>query len=77
MLEKIAKLLTRKFAVVLAAAVLLLAPSVVGELNTQVNYDILSYLPQELDSAKGQEILEDLFQMAAVNMLVVENMPER
>ena len=77
MLEKIAKLLTRKFAVVLAAAVLLLAPSVVGELNTQVNYDILSYLPQELDSAKGQEILEDPFQMAAVNMLVVENMPER
>lgn len=77
MLEKIAKLLTRKFAVVLAVAVLLLVPSVVGELNTQVNYDILSYLPQELDSAKGQEILEDPFQMAAVNMLVVENMPER
>ena len=62
---------------VLAVAVLLLVPSVVGELNTQVNYDILSYLPQELDSAKGQEILEDPFQMAAVNMLVVENMPER
>ena len=77
MLEKIAKLLTRKFGVVLAVAVLLLVPSVVGEMRTQVNYDILSYLPPELDSSKGQEILEDPFQMAAVNMLVVENMPEQ
>ncbi len=77
MLQKIAKLLTRKFSVVILLAVLLLIPSVIGELNTDVNYDILSYLPEDLDSSKGQQILEDPFHMAAVNMLVVENMPEK
>ncbi len=77
MLEKIAKLLTRKFSVVILLAVLLLIPSVIGELSTDVNYDILSYLPEDLDSSKGQQILEDPFHMAAVNMLVVENMPEK
>lgn len=77
MLEKLAHLLTRKYGVILAIAVALMIPSAVGALNTRVNYDILSYLPSDLDSSKGQQVLEEPFHMAAVNMLVVENMPDR
>lgn len=77
MLNKIAKFLTHHYGLVLLLALLLLIPSAIGALNTGVNYDILSYLPQELDSSKGQQVLEDPFHMAAVTMLVVEGMPNK
>lgn len=77
MLNKIAKFLTHHYGLVLLLALLLLIPSAIGALNTGVNYDILSYLPQELDSSKGQQVLEDPFHMAAVTMLVVEGMPDK
>lgn len=77
MLNKIAKFLTHHYGLVLLLALLLLIPSAIGALNTGVNYDILSYLPQKLDSSKGQQVLEDPFHMAAVTMLVVEGMPDK
>ncbi len=75
MLEKIARALTRKPKLVVTIAVLLLIPSVIGAACTRINYDILSYLPQDLDSAKGEALLEEPFQMAATTMLIVEDMP--
>lgn len=58
-------------------AVALLVPSLYGAVNTRVNYDILSYLPGDLDSTQGQAILEDTFHSAATAMLVVEGMPAK
>lgn len=58
-------------------AVLLLIPSFFGYLKTKVNYDILSYLPKNLDSVKGEDVLENTFHDAATSMLVIEGMPER
>ena len=58
----------------LAAAVLLLIPSVFGAAGTYINYDILTYLPPELDSMVGEGYLEDDFNMASVSMITVENM---
>ena len=58
-------------------AVLLLIPSFLGYLKTKVNYDILSYLPKNLDSVKGEDVLENTFHDAATSMLVIEGMPER
>ena len=75
LLQKIAHALTRKPKLVATVAVLLLIPSVLGAAATRVNYDILSYLPAELDSVKGEALLEDPFQMAATTMLIVEGMP--
>lgn len=75
LLEKIAKRLTRKPKLVVLIAVLLLIPSALGAICTRINYDILSYIPQDLDSAKGEALLEDPFQMAATTMLIVEGMP--
>ena len=77
MLEKFARVLTRRYGIVLAAALLLLIPSFIGAVGTRVNYDILSYLPQDMDSSKGERVLEDTFHNAATTMLVVEGMPDR
>ncbi len=75
LLEKIAHHLTRKPKRVILIAVLMLIPSVLGAALTRINYDILSYIPQDMDSAKGEALLEDPFQMAATTMLIVEGMP--
>lgn len=55
-------------------ALLLLIPSVIGYANTRVNYDILSYLPDEIETMKGQDILVDDFGTGAFSLCVVENM---
>lgn len=77
MLSKFAKILTRHPSVVALIAALLLIPSILGYIKTGVNYDILSYLPKNLDSVKGEDVLEDTFHDAATSMLVVEGMPEK
>lgn len=75
MIEKIAHKLTRKPKLVAAIAVLMLIPAIIGFAATRINYDILSYLPQDLPSSQGEQLLEDPFQMAATSMLVVDGMP--
>ncbi len=75
MLEKIAHGLSRKPKLVALIAVALLLPSAIGYAATRVNYDILTYLPQDLESAQGMNLLEEPFQMAATSMLIVEDMP--
>ena len=75
MLEKIAHSLSRKPKLVALIAAALLLPSAIGYAATRVNYDILTYLPQDLESAQGMNLLEEPFQMAATSMLIVEDMP--
>ena len=75
MLEKIAHSLSRKPKLVALIAVALLIPSAIGYAATRVNYDILTYLPQDLETAQGMNLLEEPFQMAATSMLIVEDMP--
>ena len=75
MIEKIAHKLTRKPKLVATIALLMLIPSIIGYAATRINYDILSYLPQDLPSSQGEQLLEEPFQMAATSMLIVEGMP--
>ena len=75
MVEKIAHKLTRRPKLVAAVALLLLIPSALGYIGTRVNYDILTYLPQDLESSQGERLLEEPFHMAATSMLIVEDMP--
>lgn len=74
-MEKLARILTRKPKLVALIAVLLLIPSLIGFINTRVNYDILTYLPKDLESSQGMDMLEEPFHMAATSMLIVEDMP--
>jgi len=73
--NKIACALTRKPKLVVTIAVLLLIPSLLGAAATRIDYDILTYLPSELDSTRGEALLEEPFKSAATTMLIVENMP--
>ncbi|MBU5626672.1 MMPL family transporter [Oscillibacter sp. MSJ-2] len=75
MIEKIAHTLTRKPKLVALIAVALLVPSVLGAVATRINYDILTYLPEDLESTQGEALLEDPFHDAAISMLIVEDMP--
>ena len=75
MLEKIAVLVTRKPKLIVMIALILLIPSVMGYAATRVNFDVLSYIPQDLDSVRGEDLLEEPFHMAATAMLIVEDMP--
>lgn len=75
MIEKISHGLTRKPKLVALIAVLMLIPSIIGYAATRINYDILTYLPQDLESSQGERLLEEPFHMAATSMLIVEGMP--
>lgn len=62
---------------VLIVTAVLIIPAIFGFINTKINYDILSYLPQNLDSTKGQKILDDVYSDAATSMLIIEGMPDK
>lgn len=62
---------------ILIISFLLLIPSGIVYLNTRINYDILSYLPENIDTMKGQEILLDEFGTGAFSLCVVEGMEDK
>ena len=63
---------------ILLLGLALLIPSLLGYVNTRVNYDILSYLPRDIETMVGQDILVDEFGTGAFSMFVVEGMePDR
>lgn len=59
---------------ILVIALVLLIPSVIGMAKTHVNYDMLSYLPDDMESVKGQDLLMDEFHKGGFSILVLENM---
>ncbi len=73
-MKKFGEIIVKLRVPILIAAVVLLIPSALGYFNTRVNYDILSYLPGEIETMKGQEILVDEFGTGAFTMIVVEGM---
>lgn len=62
---------------ILIASIILLFPAALGYFHTRVNYDILTYLPKEIDTMKGQDILLDEFGTGAFSMCVVEGMEDQ
>lgn len=62
---------------ILVIGILLLIPSALGYFKTRVNYDILTYLPKDIETMKGQDILVDEFGTGAFSMCVVEGMSDK
>ncbi len=62
---------------ILILSFLLLIPATLGYVNTRINYDILSYLPSDIETMKGQEILLDEFGTGAFSLCVVQGMDEK
>lgn len=76
-MNKVSKAIAQSRMLILVIAFLLLIPSVLGYLKTDVNYDILGYLPDELDTRIAQSILKDDFDCGSLGMLIVENMEDK
>lgn len=73
-MKKFGKVVVKLRIPILVLSFLLLIPSVLGYFNTRVNYDILYYLPSDIDTMQGQDILLDDFGKGAYAMVVVDGM---
>ena len=62
---------------ILIISILLLIPSVLGYVNTRVNYDVLTYLPDDIETMQGQEIMTDDFGIGAFSMFIVDGMEDK
>lgn len=71
------KTVVRLRVLILILAVLLLIPAAIGYINTRTNYDILTYLPKDIETMKGQDILAKDFGTGAFSMVVVEGMQDK
>ena len=76
-MKKFGKGVVKCRVLILILSIVLLVPSAIGYFNTRVNYDILSYLPDEIETMKGQEILKDDFGIGAFSLCVVEGMENK
>ncbi|WP_027631448.1 MMPL family transporter [Clostridium hydrogeniformans] len=76
-MKRFGKFISEHNVLVLIIGVALLIPATLGMIGTKINYDILSYLPQELDSTKGQTVLDKVYSDAATSLLIVEGMEEK
>ncbi|SFB82937.1 efflux RND transporter permease subunit [Butyrivibrio sp. YAB3001] len=76
-MNKLSHLIVKLRYVILIAAIALLIPAAIGYFNTRVNYDILTYLPKDIETMKGQDILLDQFGTGSFVLYVVEGMEEK
>ncbi len=76
-MKRFAKFIAYHPRMITLVAILLLIPAAVGYVSTFINYDILSYLPSELDSVKGENELDETFNSASMSFLVIEDMPSK
>ena len=76
-MKKFGKIVVKLRFLIFAVSLLLLIPSLLGYIGTRVNYDILYYLPGEIETMVGQDILVDQFGTGAYSTLICEGMPEK
>ncbi|HRR75843.1 MAG TPA: MMPL family transporter [Ruminococcus sp.] len=71
------KTIVRYRILILIIGVLMMIPCAIGYINTRVNYDILSYLPKDLTTMKGQDILKEDFGQGGFSLVMVEGMSDK
>ena len=71
---KFGRAVTRHRRIILIVSILLLIPSAFGFIATRINYDVLTYLPNSIETIKGQDILLDEFGKGAYGLVTVEGM---
>ena len=74
---KLSRAVVKYRVLILVIAFILLVPSVLGMLNTRINYDMLTYLPKDLETVKGQDELMEEFHKGAFSFMIVENMKDK
>lgn len=73
-MRKIGKFICKHSKLILIIALLLLIPSIIGMKATRINYDILVYLPEDVETIKGENILSNDFNMGGFSIVLLENM---
>ena len=76
-MQRFGEWVVRRKVLILVLGLVLIIPAAIGYLNTRVNYDILSYLPQDLETMEGQDILMKEFGKGGFSFIVVEGMPDK
>lgn len=76
-MKKFAKGIVKCRVMILILAVALLIPSAIGYFNTRINYDVLTYLPKDIETMVGQDILLDQFGVGSFSMYIAEGMDAR
>lgn len=74
---KIARAVVKLRVPIVVITLILMIPSVLGMINTRINYDMLTYLPESMDTVKGQNILLDEFGKGAFSFIILEDMPDK
>lgn len=74
---KLGKAIVKSRFVILLLSLALLVPSLIGMLSTRINYDILSYLPKDLDTMKGQDIMLDEFGKGGFAFVMIDGMQDK
>ena len=74
---KVGKWIAKHKILIIIIGIALLIPSYLGKAATRINYDVLSYLPDTLETVDGQDIMVDQFGMGAFSMIVVEDMEKK
>ena len=72
-MKKISDFIVKNHLLIVFISLILLVPAIIGSLNTRVNYDILIYLPEEVETIKGQNILKDDFHIGSYAFVMIEN----
>ncbi len=76
-MEKFGSFICKHRKIILTIAILLLIPALIGIKMTRINYDILVYLPNDIETIQGEEILSSDFGMGAFSIIILDNMPTK
>lgn len=74
---KVGKKIVKFRVPILILSIILLSPAVWGYVNTRINYDVLTYLPEDIETMQGQEIMTNDFGIGAFSMLMVDGMEDK
>lgn len=76
-MKKFSRWVVRYRVLIVIISIVLMIPSYLMYIHTKVNYDMLSYLPSDIETMQGQDILKEQFGSGAFSMLIVEGMPDK
>jgi predicted RND superfamily exporter protein len=76
-MSKVAKFVCKHKKLILIITLLLLIPSIIGMKATRINYDILVYLPEDIETIQGEDILSDEFNMGGFSIIVLDDMKSK
>ena len=73
-MKRIGELVSKYKLIILIVSIILIVPALINYKNTKINYDILVYLPSNIETVKGEKILTDDFGLGAYSISVIDNM---